>query len=164
MRILIFPKQTLPKMKNDSMKMCMQYGASRGSTIIFIFLSMGVHNGCVSTEAAYALGGATLGGLSGAFLSARNPKIAPLVSAGGAAMGGLMGGMAAQSVKSGRAAAFKEGYQQGASDAVKRQYWILQNLQKERGHEDQWASYQIPINSYGNVQKVSNDVTIPILQ
>ncbi|PWU07031.1 MAG: hypothetical protein C5B47_06740 [Verrucomicrobia bacterium] len=92
----------------------------------------GAQTGCLSTETAYSLGGAAVGGVSGALVSRQNPRIAPFVTAGGAALGGLLGGIAIKSVKSGRYAAFREGYQHGASDTAKRQYWILQNLQKEQ--------------------------------
>jgi|GEM_PF-6229590 hypothetical protein len=113
-----------------------------GMLAIITFVS-GTQTGCVSTESAYSLGGATIGGLAGALASARNPRIAPFAVAGGAAAGGLISGMMIKSVKSGRYAVFQEGYQQGASDTAKRQYWILQNLQKERNNIRQMKDYNI---------------------
>lgn len=123
---------TLKKLQDPSQ--CLRSG-----TWIVIFLVLA---GCVSPEAVYTLGGATLGGLSGTLASAQNPKMAPFIVAGGTAMGGLLGGLAAKSAKSGRYAAFQEGYQRGASDTVKRQYWILQNLQKEQNSADRWQFYR----------------------
>lgn len=135
--------------------------------LILISVGLIAQNACVSTEAAYTLGGATLGGMSGALASAENRKILPLASAGGVLAGGLLGGMFARSVKAGRRSAFTEGYQRGASDTVKRQYWILQNLQKEnaRRSEGKWTSYQVPVELSGvNHHQISNEITIPILK
>ncbi len=116
-------------MKNISIKL--PYRCFRDGTLAVVIFASGAQTGCLSPESAYSLGGATLGGLSGVLASAHNPRITPFAAAGGAAVGGLMSGMAIKAVKSGRYAAFQEGYQNGASDTAKRQYWILQNLQKE---------------------------------
>lgn len=114
-----------------------------GGILSVISFTSGTQTGCVSTESAYSLGGATIGGLAGALASVRNPQIAPFAVAGGAAAGGLISGMVMKSVKSGRYAAFQEGYHQGASDTAKRQYWILQNLQKEKNNIRQMKDYNI---------------------
>ena len=59
-----------------------------------------------------------------------NPAAPIIGAAGGAAIGGIGTILAINSVKAGQRKQYQQGYDLGASDTVKRQYWILQNLQK----------------------------------
>ena len=69
------------------------------------------------------------GGLVGQNVSG-NPAAPIIGAASGAAIGGIGTILAINSAKAGQRKQFQQGYDQGASDTVKRQYWILQNLQK----------------------------------
>ena len=61
---------------------------------------------------------------------------------------------------------FKQGYERGASDTVKRQYWILQDMQKrsEGKPERRLSLYRMPVEPDPNaaVKKVPYEITIPI--
>jgi hypothetical protein len=88
---------------------------------------------CSVTDALYTAGGsavdAAAGGLVGQKVS-NNPAAPIIGAAGGAAIGGIGTILAINSAKAGQRKQFEQGDDQGASDTVKRQYWILQNLQK----------------------------------
>ena len=60
---------------------------------------------------------------------------------------------------------FEKGYDSGASDTVKRQYWILQNMQK-RDEPKKPRLYRIPIPPDPNatVKTVPYEITIPIYE
>ena len=61
---------------------------------------------------------------------------------------------------------FKKGYEQGAADTVKRQYWIEQNLQKDQKNQPDrnLTLYQIPVQPDPNdpVKKVPYEIALPI--
>lgn len=63
---------------------------------------------------------------------------------------------------------FQKGYEHGASDTVKRQYWILQNMQKraEPKPERRLSLYRIPItpDPAATVKTVPYEITIPVVQ
>jgi hypothetical protein len=63
---------------------------------------------------------------------------------------------------------FQKGYERGAADTVKRQYWILQDMQKRsEGEPDRRVSfYRIPITPDPDaaVKTVPYEITIPIVQ
>ena len=63
---------------------------------------------------------------------------------------------------------FQKGYDRGASDAVKRQYWILQDMQKrsESRPERRVSLYRIPItpDPAATVKTVPYEITIPVVQ
>lgn len=63
---------------------------------------------------------------------------------------------------------FQKGYEHGASDTVKRQYWILQDMQKrsEAKPERRVSLYRIPItpDPAATVNTVPYEITIPIVQ
>jgi hypothetical protein len=64
----------------------------------------------------------------------------------GAAAGGLVASeMVRRYVKDEYRAKFRDGYELGRSDAVKQQYWIMQNRQKEdTGHKRHFKYYKFP--------------------
>jgi len=64
---------------------------------------------------------------------------------------------------------FQKGYERGASDTVKRQYWILQNMQKAdvgRQSKPRLALYRMPIEPDPNatVKSVPYEITVPIYE
>jgi len=63
---------------------------------------------------------------------------------------------------------FQKGYERGASDTVKRQYWILQDMQKrpESKPERRVSLYRIPItpDPAATVKAVPYEITIPVVQ
>jgi hypothetical protein len=64
---------------------------------------------------------------------------------------------------------FQKGYERGASDTVKRQYWILQNMQKA-GEGSQakprLALYRMPVvpDPNATVKTVPYEITVPIYE
>jgi hypothetical protein len=63
---------------------------------------------------------------------------------------------------------FQKGYERGASDTVKRQYWILQDMQKraEAKPERRLSLYRIPITPDPDamVKTVPYEIAIPVVQ
>src|SRR5215510_2081044 len=64
---------------------------------------------------------------------------------------------------------FQKGYNRGASDTVKRQYWIRQNMQKAEQSEAppyRLTLYRIPVtpDPKATVKTVPYEVTIPIYE
>lgn len=61
---------------------------------------------------------------------------------------------------------FQKGYERGASDTVKRQYWILQDMQKrtEPQPERRLSLYRIPMtpDPDASVKRVPYEITIPV--
>lgn len=63
---------------------------------------------------------------------------------------------------------FQKGYERGASDTVKRQYWVLQDMQKrtEPKPERRVSLYRIPItpDPEATVKTVPYEITVPVIQ
>jgi hypothetical protein len=125
---------------------------------------------CSVTDALYTAGGSAAGAAAGAFAGSKassNP-VAPIIgAAGGAAIGGVGTILAINSVKAGQRKQFQQGYDQGASDTVKRQYWILQNLQKgkrEPAYRLTYYRFTIPPDPNASVKTVQRDIAIPIYE
>jgi len=64
---------------------------------------------------------------------------------------------------------FQKGYERGASDTVKRQYWILQNAQKREQSQQskpRLSLYRMPVEPDPNatVKAVPYEITIPIYE
>jgi hypothetical protein len=64
---------------------------------------------------------------------------------------------------------FQKGYERGAFDTVKRQYWIQQNMQKARQSEEppyRLTLYRIPVtpDPKATVKTVPYEITIPIYE
>ena len=64
---------------------------------------------------------------------------------------------------------FQKGYERGASDTVKRQYWILQNMQKREEStqsKPRLSLYRMPVepDPDATVQTVPYEITIPIYE
>lgn len=63
---------------------------------------------------------------------------------------------------------FQKGYERGASDTVKRQYWILQNMQKrdEAEPDRRLSLYRMPIAPDPNatVNTVPYEITVPVYE
>ena len=61
---------------------------------------------------------------------------------------------------------YQKGYERGAADTVKRQYWILQDMQKRDEKKPRLSLYRIPVNPDPNatVKTVPYEITIPIYE
>jgi hypothetical protein len=64
---------------------------------------------------------------------------------------------------------FQKGYERGASDAVKRQYWIQQNMQKaeqSKAPSYRLTLYRIPVtpDPKATVKTVPYEIAIPIYE
>ncbi|OJU97965.1 MAG: hypothetical protein BGO12_00185 [Verrucomicrobia bacterium 61-8] len=64
---------------------------------------------------------------------------------------------------------FQKGYERGASDTVKRQYWILQDMQKREAvgqSKPRLSVYRLPIAPDPNatVKTVPYEISIPIYE
>ena len=62
---------------------------------------------------------------------------------------------------------FQKGYERGASDTVKRQYWILQDMQKrDESKKPRVSLYRMPVAPDPNatVKTVPYEITIPICE
>lgn len=63
---------------------------------------------------------------------------------------------------------YQKGYERGASDTVKRQYWILQDMQKrsEAKPSGRLSRYRIPItpDPDATVKTVPYEIAIPVVQ
>jgi hypothetical protein len=64
---------------------------------------------------------------------------------------------------------FQKGYDRGASDTVKRQYWIQQNMQKaeqSKAPPYRLTLYRIPVtpDPKARVKTVPYEITIPIYE
>ena len=61
---------------------------------------------------------------------------------------------------------FQKGYERGASDTVKRQYWIMQDMQKRDEKKPRLSLYRMPVDPdpKAEVKKVPYEITIPIYE
>jgi len=108
-----------------------------------IFLIPFFFAGC-ATDSLYTTAGAGGAAALGGLLSKGDPIITGASDAGGALATTLM----VDQVSHAKDNARTEGYQKGRSDAVKQQYWIIQNQQKEIPKENSRVSY-IPVTTGG---------------
>lgn len=127
---------------------------------------------CSTTDALYTVGGAATGAGAGGWIgrkSSRNP-IAPVIGAtSGAVIGGFGTAQVLNSAERGRKKEFQRGYELGASDTVKRQYWILQDLQKQEQRATapyRLRQYHIPVkpDPKASVKTTPYSITIPIYE
>ena len=129
---------------------------------VFIFLTACVLlSGCANRFGNDALGAAAGGGAAYALSDGD-----PTATAIGAATGLVVSEVAQAGAKKDIKQKLDRAYERGASDATKRQYWIVQNLQKQKqGSEQQpvLKYYQFPAATNVNgVQYVPHDVAIPV--
>ena len=97
---------------------------------------------------------------------ASNNPAAPIIGAA-PRLGGMGTMLAINSAKAGQRKQFQQGYDHGASDTVKRQYWILQNLQKgkkEPAYRLTYYRFTIPSDPNAPVKTVPRDIAIPIYE
>jgi hypothetical protein len=122
------------------------------------------------TDALYTAGGSAAGAAAGAFVGSKasnNPVRQSSARLARAAVGGIGTILAINSVKAGQKKQFQQGYDQGVSDTVKRQYWILQNLQKgkkEPAYRLTYYRFTIPPDPNAPVKTVPRDIAIPIYE
>ena len=86
-------------------------------------------------------------GASGAALASEFSHGNPVITAAGAAGGVLVSEGLHYGSQKQAGNAFTTGYEKGRSDAVKQQYWILVNQQKEKAEQNQEnvRYYEIPV-------------------
>ena len=139
-------------------------------TIVVIALQ-----GCEAARtAAYAGGGAATGGALGAgigYIASKGNIQTTAIAGGLSAVGGaLLGGAYAGAKKREKEKQSEEAYQLGASDTVKRQYWIARNLQKTRdnqpesGYRTQYYTFNIQPEPTAEINRVPYNITVPILE
>ena len=99
--------------------------------------------GCAATR---PIGDIALGA-GGAVLANEHSHGNPAITAAGAAGGVLVSEGLHYASQKQADHAFTNGYEKGRSDAVKQQYWILVNQQKEKAEQNQEnvRYYQIPV-------------------
>jgi hypothetical protein len=116
--------------------------------------------GC-SSRSLYDGLGAGVGGLAGYHFSDGNPYITAASAAGGV----IVAEAIQNSAEKGKAEVFKQGYDKGQSDAVKRQYWIARNLHK-KNPDDPLTYYSIPIEPEPNadIQLVPHERTLSFVE
>jgi len=99
--------------------------------------------GCAATRPIIDMGAAAGGGALASELSDGDPAITAAGAAGGVLLSEGLQYASAQQAKKAELA----GYEKGRSDAVKQQYWILVNQQKDKGRrqEQNVRYYEIPV-------------------
>ncbi len=114
---------------------------------------------CSSTRGLYDAGAAAAGGVVANKLSNGDPLMTGVGAAGGVLVSEVAQTMSAKQSQS----QYKEGYQKGRSDAVKQQYWIVQNQQKEpRSMAQPCVSYlTLPAATSTNLD---GTITVPTVQ
>ena len=100
-------------------------------------------SGCAATR---PIGDVVLGA-GGAFLGNELSHGNPAITAAGAAGGVLVSEGLHYASQKQSDKAYTTGYEKGRSDAVKQQYWILVNQQKEKAEQNQEnvRYYEIPV-------------------
>jgi hypothetical protein len=147
----------------------------RTGIIIISGIVLAALQGCEAARtAAYAGGGAAAAGALGAGIgyiaSKGNPQTAAIAGGVSAVGGAILGGAYAGAEKRQKQKQREEGYQLGASDTVKRQYWIARNLQKrqdsdaEPGYRTQYYTFNIQPDATAEINRVPYNVTVPILE
>jgi hypothetical protein len=132
-------------------------------------------HGCEAAKtAAYAGGGAAAGGALGSgigYIASKGNIQTTAIAGGLSAVGGaLLGGAYAGAKKREKEKHSEEAYQLGASDTVKRQYWIARNLQKtkdtdaESGYRTQYYTFNIQPDPTAEINRVPYNITVPILE
>ncbi len=99
---------------------------------------------CSSTRGLYDAGAAAAGGVIANKLSDGDPLMTGVGAAGGVAVSEIAQTLSAKQGQT----QYTNGYQQGRSDAVKQQYWIVQNQQKQSKTPPPQTSY-LPITVPG---------------
>lgn len=99
---------------------------------------------CSSTRGLYDAGAAAAGGMVANKLSNGDPLMTGVGAAGGVAVSEIAQTLSAKQGQT----QYTNGYQQGRSDAVKQQYWMVQNLQKQSKAPSPQASY-LPVTVPG---------------
>lgn len=123
-------------------------------SIVLMLVSLALI-GCSSTHGLYDAGGAATGGVIANKLSDGDPLMTGAGAAGGVAIAEIAQTMSAKSGET----QYKNGYQKGRSDAVKQQYWIVQNQQKNLNTTPQPRVTYLPVTVGGT--NVNGTVTVP---
>ena len=85
-------------------------------------------------------------GAVGGYLANELSNGDPLLTAAGAGAGVLVSEIAHSSAEKNAKKQYNRGYDRGRSDAVKQQYWIMQNAKKDQGNEQESMTTLIEVN------------------
>lgn len=133
--------------------------------LLYIFLvATCAATGC-TTRPIYDAAGAAGGGILAHELSDGDPFITGAGAAGGVLLAEGVQHLSAQ----GRKKAYRHGYDQGRSDAVKEQYWLQQRAQAQDKNTASLRTYTVEGRTVtptadGDIRLVPHDVVIPILE
>ena len=118
---------------------------------------------CFSQKKALCtLGGGGIGGGLAYSIFDKNPLATGAGSAMGAVLASYFYGQEDELLRE----SYAEGYMKSASDSLKRQYWLQQEMQKHKVSEGKMSYYSIPgetLTGDGRVL-VDHSVTLPILE
>jgi len=122
--------------------------------------------GCTTTESsttqrAVATGAGAAAGYGIAKAAAPNNTAA---QAGAAAGGALVTGMLLGEDKAARAEGFKDGYEQGQSDAIKRHYWMEQDWNSRQTGKKVYYTMPGPTQDEDGTRLVPHKVTVPVTE
>jgi hypothetical protein len=127
--------------------------------IILIAVVLFSFAACSSTRGLYDAGAAAAGGVIANKLSNGDPLMTGAGAAGGVAIAEIAQTMSAKSGDT----QYKNGYNKGRSDAVKQQYWVVQNQQKTLKPVPQPKVTYLPITVGGGTNQLGV-VTVPTTQ
>ncbi len=120
-----------------------------------------VTTGCLSSRALYDASAAAAAGGAGYALSGGNL----LYTIGGAAAGVVASEMLQASSAKGRVESYNKGYDRGKADAVKNQYWIMQQAKAQKTKssipEPRYGSYTFPVQG---ANEVPHNITVRIAE
>ncbi len=128
---------------------------------LFFLIGLG---GCFSAKkAAYTAGGGMLGGGLSYALFDGNPIAVALGASGGAALSSAFYGEDEAALT----ASYNEGYMKASSDAIKRQYWLKQEMERPGNQSNgRLTYYTFPADNLMSDGRmlVDHTVTVPILE
>lgn len=122
--------------------------------LLITFTALGLI-GCSSTRGLYDAGAAAVGGVAANKLSNGDPLMTGVGAAGGVLVSEVAQSMSAKQGQT----QYTNGYQQGRSDAVKQEYWIVQNQQKKIQSAPPPRVTYLPVTVGGT--NVNGTVTVP---
>ena len=129
----------------------------RNQLLVLITISA-LFAGCAATRPLTDMAAGAGGGALASELSNGDPGITAAGAAGGVLLSEGLQYASAQQAKKAELA----GYEKGRSDAVKQQYWILVNQQKDKGQQQEQnvRYYEIPVPE----QKIDGVILNPTMK
>lgn len=136
----------------------MSYLKTISGLVLVLFFSGCYHGKRVFYDAGCAAIG---GGVSYALFDK-----SPLATGIGAASGSVLGHFLLGDDEQALAASYHGGYVQASSDAIKRQYWLKQEMERTQQSHAKMSYYTIPaeIHTSDGRMLVDHTITVPILE